>query len=239
MDEQSGTASVPSRDLLLPASILVAGILIAGSIIYVLGAKNVPAPGPAAGGVPATAAFLKAMEGDAILGSKDAPVTVVEYGDYQCPFCGTFFSDIEPAIREKYVKTGKAQLIFRNFQFLGPESLAAGEAAECARDQGQFWAYHDSLYRAEIADGKEHNGNLNEALFVRLAKELKLDEKAFTACIQDRKNAAAVTEETAKGREAGVNATPTTFVNGVEIRGLAPNDTRVADAIEAALKSNR
>jgi protein-disulfide isomerase len=232
----SEPSSAPSCNFLLPASILAAGVLIAGAIIYSLGSKSSSAPAADAGR--AAASLLAVLAGDVVLGSKDAPVMVIEYGDYQCPFCGAFVRDIEPGIRENYVRTGKARLVFRNFQFLGPESLAAGEAAECARDQEQFWGYHDALYREEIADGREHNGNLNEALFLRLARDLKLDEAAFTACLRNRTHAATVTEETARGRELGVNATPTTFVNGVEIRGLAPNDTRVVDAIEAALKKN-
>ncbi len=237
MDEQPVVTPTPSRDLLLPASILVAGGLIAGSIVYVLGAKNVPAPTPSTGGTRTAASLLKVSADDVVLGNRDAPVTIIEYGDYQCPFCGVFFRDIEPAIREKYVKTGKAQLVFRNFQFLGPESRASGEAAECARDQKQFWAYHDTLYRTEIADGHENNGNLNPALFLKIARDVGLDEKTFQSCITSGKYSAAVQQETSDGHEVGVDATPTVFVNGLLIRGLAPKDTRVVDAIEAALKS--
>lgn len=239
MTDQSATSSQvsPSRDLLLPISILVAGVLVSGSIVYMVGSKEAPRPPAGNPQVQSAAAILALLPQDVPLGDAKAPVAVVEYGDYQCPFCGKFFEEIEPAIRDKYVRTGKAKLVFRNFQFLGPESQAAGVAAECAREQGQFWGYHDSLYRAEIADGHENNGNLNAALFARLAKELKLNEKDFASCVQSGKYDAVVEEETAKGREAGVDATPTVFVNGVKIRGLAPNDTRAVDAIEAALNS--
>ncbi|MBM3256763.1 MAG: hypothetical protein FJY98_00320 [Candidatus Liptonbacteria bacterium] len=227
-------SSGPSRDLLLPVSILIAGVLISGSIVYMVGSKN---NAPSEGGeVNAAAAILKVLPEDVVLGDAKAPVTLIEYGDYQCLFCGRFFSDIEPGIRDEYVRAGKVKIIFRNFQFLGPESAAAGLAAECAREQGQFWGYHDALYRAEIADGKEHNGNLNKDLFLRLAKELKLDEKKFTSCLDSGKYLDHVEEETNGGRTAGVDATPTNFVNETKIRGLAPGDTRVVEAIEAALK---
>lgn len=235
----SPVSPVSSRTTLVPVSILVAAVLISGSIIYAVGTKN---GGPAAPSAPETrnaASLLTALPQDTVLGDAKAPVTVIEYGDYQCPFCGKFFEDVEPVIRDKYVKTGNIKLIFRNFEFLGPESNAAGVAAECARDQGQFWGYHDALYRVEIADGHENNGNLNRALFVKLARELKMDEKTFVACLESGKKESIVAEETAGGREAGVDATPTTFVNGVNIRGLAPNDTRVVQAIETALKGQR
>jgi protein-disulfide isomerase len=229
----------PSRDFLLPASILTAGILISGSIIYVVGAKSGPAAPAAPQDTRNAALLLTALQNDAVLGPNDAPVTIIEYGDYQCPFCGAFFEEVELVVRDRYVKAGDAKLIFRNFQFLGSESFAAGEAAECARDQGQFWAFHDGLYRAEIADGKANNGNLNANLFLKIAREVGLDEGKFASCVAARKHRALVEQETAEGRQLGVNATPTTFVNGLEIRGLAPNDTRVIDAIEAALRSNR
>src|SRR3989338_8324192 len=234
----SSPASPSSRNTLLPVSILIAAVLISGSIIYAIGTKN----GPAVPSEPTpknTAALFEVSPQDSVLGDVKAPVTLIEYGDYQCPFCGKFFREVEPGIRDKYVKNGKVKIIFRNFQFLGPESVEAGNAAECAREQGQFWGYHDALYRTETADGQEHNGNLNKELFLALAKELKLDEGKLASCIDSRKYVAHVAEETEAGREIGVDATPTNFVNGVRIRGLAPGDTRVAEAIEAALQASK
>ncbi|MCR4328872.1 MAG: DsbA family protein [Patescibacteria group bacterium] len=233
MNEQS---SAPSRDILVPISILVAGILIAGSVIYVAGLNNAPVAPVTTQGANAFAAILTPLPDDAVLGDEDAPVTMIEYGDYQCPYCGVFFNDIEPKIRDEYVKTGKVKLIFRNFQFLGPESYAAGEAAECARAQGKFWTYHDALYRVEIADEHENNGNLTRDLFMRLAEETGLDSVSFGTCIDSHTYASLVESEVEGGRAVGVNATPTSFVNGTLIRGLAQNDTRVIDAINAALK---
>ncbi len=158
MDEPSNNAEVgagpPSgRDYFLPISILIAGAMISGSIIYLVGNKNgaVGAAPVAAGGGDQLAAVgavaLDLAPRDVILGDPKAPVTVIEYGDYQCPYCGKFFSEDEIPLRDEYIKTNKVRMIFRNFQFLGPESNAAASAAECAKDQKQFWAYHDSIYR--------------------------------------------------------------------------------------------
>lgn len=118
-----------------------------------------------------------AGERDVILGDPNAPVTVIEYGDYQCPFCARFFTDVEPFIRDEYIKTGKVKMVFRNYAFLGPESVDAAEAAECAKDQGKFWEFHDALYEAEAEDGREHNGNLNKDLFVEISEKLGLTKK--------------------------------------------------------------
>lgn len=114
---------------------------------------------------------------DVVLGQANAPVTVIEYGDYQCPFCARWFETIEPQLKSTYVDTGKVKFIFRNYPFLGAESEASAEAAECAKDQGAYWAYHNALYTAEAQDGHENNGNLNKDLFVSIASDLKLNAK--------------------------------------------------------------
>jgi len=179
-----------SKDVLLPASIIVAAVLISGSIFYMVG-KNQNGNNPPVdnqNNQPANAAeILKIQGGDVVLGDQSAPVTIVEYGDYQCPWCGKFFEETEKPLREEYIKTNQVKMVYRNFAFLGPESTAAAEAAECAKDQGQFWAYHDSLYAAENKDGAENNGNLNRELFVQIASNLKLDVKVFEVCIDGQK----------------------------------------------------
>lgn len=229
-------------DRFLPLSILAAGIMVSGSIIYMVGksshavpgAGNVPtppgAPAAAAGGAPQISGR------DVILGDPKAPVTFIEYGDYQCPFCGRFFTQVEPQIRENYVKTGKARMVFKNFQFLGPESTAAAEAAECAKDQSKFWAYHDALYTAEVADGHENSGNLTRDLFLKLAGDIKMDTAAFATCIDSNKYANQVSKDTADAQTAGVNSTPTSFVNGQKLQGALPY-AQFAVAIDNALKS--
>ena len=156
--------ATPRRDYLLPASIIAAGVMISGSIVYLVGSKN----SPQVAGLPQDQLAAVGTVGpaevggrDAILGDPDAPVTIIEYGDFQCPFCARFHEQVSPRLREEYIKTGKARMVFRNFQFLGPESVAAAEAAECAKDQGKFWTYHDAIYDEELRDGQENNGNLN------------------------------------------------------------------------------
>ena len=226
------------RDYLLPASILVAAILISGSIVYLVGSKSGGGVGAKDSGELAAikeTTELKTSDRDVILGDPKAPVTLIEYGDYQCPFCGRFFKQVEFPLRENYIKTGKVKMVFKNFQFLGSESIAAAEAAECAKDQKQFWAYHDALYETEIKDGRENNGNLNRDLFLKLADELKLDHSAFASCFDSEKYASQIEEDNNKAKALGVNSTPTTFVNSQKLVGALPY-AQFKAAIDSILK---
>lgn len=229
------------RDYLLPMSILISGILISGSIVYLVGSNN---QGGVAlkeqGNRDQLAAVdpnaFKISGRDVILGDPNAPVSYVEYGDYQCPFCARLFTDTEPLLRENYVKIGKVKMVYRNFSFLGPESFAAAEASECAKDQQKFWAYHDAIYNAEHRDDRENNGNLNRDLFLAIAKDEGLDVAAFTSCIDAKKYADAVKEDTANGQALGVNSTPTVFVNDYKIAGAQPYE-QFASVIDTFLKT--
>ena len=84
--------------------------------------------------------------GSPVLGDHDAPITLVEFGDYQCHFCNVFFHSTEGAILEEYVDTGKVKMIFKDYNIIGPDSINASHGAHCAGDQGLFWEYHDVLY---------------------------------------------------------------------------------------------
>src|SRR3989344_884682 len=204
-------------DNFLAASILVAALIIGGSVIYSTRAK-LPAPvkvddtqkAPSAG----LAKALEITARDVIAENEKAPVTIIEYGDYQCPFCEKFFSGTESLLRENYLKTGKAKMIYRNLAFLGPESTAAAEAAECAKDQGKFWAYHDEIYLAEGKDGRENNGNLDKDLLVTLARNAGMDEGKFTECFDQKKYEKEVQNEATVAPRAGIGSTPSFMVVG-------------------------
>jgi len=242
------------KDRFLPISILVAAILIGGALVFSslygshastpnVGAPNAGTPnaglGASAGTAGGSSDAMKLGPRDAILGDTNAPVTIIGYGDYQCPFCTQFFSQTEPQIISNYVNAGKARMVFRNLPFLGPESTAAAEAAECANDQGKLWPYHDALYRAKVDDeakgGGENDGSLNRALFLTLAQGLNLDMLTFTSCIDTGKDAGVVAQEKAAASAAGINSTPSFLINGTSILGAEPY-AAFAGAIDAALK---
>lgn len=98
---------------------------------------------------------------DFILGSSEAPVTVIEYSDFQCPFCGKFFKETEQTLMDSYIKEGKIRFVHRDFAFLGNESTVAAEAARCAGDQGKFWEYHDYLYNHQNGENRGNFSNIN------------------------------------------------------------------------------
>lgn len=236
------------RDMFLPISILVAAVVVGGAIIFATLYKGGSAPTGGAGGgngVEATAtaanpaAAMTLGSRDAILGNASAPVTLVEYGDYQCPYCVQFFSETQPQIIQNYVNTGKVRVIFRDFAFLGTESTAAANAAQCAEDQNKLWAYHDALYAAKLGDdnngGSEDDGFYSTAEFLKLAQQVGLNIPTFTSCINNNTDASVVAQEKGAAANAGINSTPSFIVNGTMITGAQPYSVFQA-ALDAALK---
>lgn len=248
--EVINTVSNPSRrDMFLPISILAAAIMIGGALVFATLYKGA-APAPVAvnsgtGTTPTVAgtstinmAVMTLGPRDAILGSANAPVTLIEYGDYQCPYCAQFFSQTEPQIIQNYVNTGKVRFVFRNFAFLGAESTAAAEAADCAEDQNKLWNYHDALYNAKVADensgGGEDDGFYSRAEFLKLATQVGLNIPTFTSCIDNNTDANLVTAEKAAASVQGINSTPSFFINGTMISGAEPYAS-FQQAIDSAL----
>lgn len=232
MENQNGF----KKDYFLPISILVAAVLIGGAVIYSTGVKTVNRDqvanlGGAAGSLLTDEQLI---DDDVILGDSKAPVTIVEFGDYQCPFCGRFFSQTESQIKKDYVQIGKVKMVYRDFAFLGPESKTAALAAQCAGEQGKYWAFHDRLFEIEVADGVEHNGNLSVSLMKSLAKELGLNQNQFNACLDSGKYNTEIEKDYNDGVAAGVAGTPATFVNGKLVEGAQPYSV-FKDLIEAAL----
>jgi protein-disulfide isomerase len=118
------------------------------------------------------------------LGDPNAPVTIVEYADFQCPFCEKVFQSVLPQIKTKYIASGKANFVFQDFAFLGPESTRAAEAAKCAGAQGKFWDYHDTLYQSQNG---ENQGAFADPKLKGFAKTLGLDITQFNTCLTTKK----------------------------------------------------
>lgn len=224
------------NEYILPASILTAAVLIAGAVIYTAGLPGAVDNNAVGGNKPVAidSNVLKLTKDDVILGDPNAPVTVIEYSDFQCPYCGRFFSQTEGQVRENYIKTNKVKLVYRHFAFLGEESKAGAQATECAKDQGKFWDFHDALFTAEMKDGQENSGNLNRGLFMTLASQLKMNAAEFGSCLDSKKYADKVSADYAGAQAVGVQATPTIFVNGTKVEGAVPYEQFKA-TIDAAL----
>jgi len=201
---------------IIPGAIVLAGLIIAVAVIYsTAGFKSSDKPS----GTAAVGALPAVSSSDFVLGDQNAPVTIVEYGDFQCPFCAKFFSETESALREKYIKTGKVKFIYRDFAFLGQESLWAANAARCAGEQEKFWQYHDYLYGNQRG---ENQGAFSKDNLKSFAAALGLDKEKFGACLDAEKYTDLIQKETKAGGEAGVQGTPASFINGTLYPGALP-----------------
>lgn len=166
------------------------------------------------------------------LGKADAPVTVVEYADFQCPACGVFATTLKAGIVKDYVDTGKVRFLFHDFPL--PQhgnSIAAAEAARSAADQGAFWPYSDLLY-AKQAEWENSPAPL--ALFAAYAEQLKLDRAKFEAAFNSHTHRATITQLYADASSGGVNQTPTFAIDG---KAYYANELRTG--IDAALKAKQ
>lgn len=155
-----------------------------------------------------------------IKGNKNAKVTMVEFGDLRCPFCGRFFKETEPQLLKNYVDTGKVKFAFRHFEFLGPASVAAGNAAECANEQNKFWQFHDYLYQNQPEES-DTSLYTTEKL-TNVAVSLGLNKEQFQSCLENKKYDKNVSADLSFGQSVGVTGTPTIFINGLMVVGAQP-----------------
>jgi protein-disulfide isomerase len=126
---------------------------------------------------------------------------------------------VRPEIVKQYVDTGKVQLVFKHFAFLGPESQWAAVASECAADQDKFWEYHDKVYNSQSG---ENQGAFSKDKLVALAEELGLDTAAFEECLNSDATLERVQADTTEGQQLGVRGTPAFFINGQPVSGALP-----------------
>jgi len=176
------------------------------------------APSPS---VPTAAADVPAVtDEDWIRGDKNAALTVIEYSDFQCPFCSRFHPTMQQVMKEY---AGKVRWVYRHFPLsFHPEAQPAAEAAECAGEQGKFWEYGDKLI--------ENQATLGAALYAKLAAELGLNKGKFQDCVDGKKYTTKVQAQAQSGAAAGVNGTPGSFVidrdgNVQEIQGALPYES--------------
>ncbi len=167
------------------------------------------------------------------MGNSSAKVTVVEFADFQCPYCQNWFAVVEPQLVKDYVDTGKVKFVFRNFPFIGQDSVWAAEAAYCALDQNQFWQYHDYLYNHQ---GQENSGAFSKANLESFAAKMGLNTTQFDSCLESDKYASKVQGDYNAGKNAGVTSTPSFFVNGKIIVGNQPY-SQLQSMINSALNT--
>lgn len=161
------------------------------------------------------------------MGDPDAPVVIVEYSDFQCPYCRIFADETEPLIVENHVSTGEVYFIYRSLGNFISDNIGAGrtesrdaaEAAYCAGDQGKFWEYKDLLY----ANWKgEDAGSFTEKRLMAFAEALELDYDQFNECFMSHKYRDLTEQDLQSGRQEGINSTPSFVINGKLVVGAQP-----------------
>ena len=183
---------------------------------------------------------IDVSKGSPLLGSSNAPVTIIEFGDYQCPRCDQWYLKQRPIIEEKYIRTNNVNMYFLDFPFLGSDSFIAAEATYCAEEQGRYWQYHGILY--ENQKGID-NGWASKDKLLKFAEDLGLDTDSFEKCLDDGRYKDRVEYNKSIGLNLsdGVRGTPTFFIidnvdgNVVKIVGAQPVDV-FEKTIDAMLK---
>ena len=168
--------------------------------------------------------FSKLVEnGSPIMGSYNAPITILEWGDYQCTFCYKFHQNTLNIINEDFIKTGKVKIIFKDFPLNGPDSKLAAEASYCVHDQKKYWEYHDQLYENWAG---ERTGWITRESLSKFAELINLDIIEFNKCLDDSKYENKVNLMYEFGNEIGIDATPSFLVFNdekiIRIRGNQP-----------------
>lgn len=156
---------------------------------------------------------LVSSDDDPMMRNPNAPITIIEFSDFQCPFCKRFHSDTLPLIQTNYIDTGKVRFVYRDFpiQSAHPNAMPAALAAECADDQGKFWPYHDKIFQNQ---GQWKDLELNQVvnLFKQYADELQLNGDEFGTCLDSGKYLDEIKADLQDGQNYGIEGTPGFFI---------------------------
>jgi len=176
----------------------------------------------------APAIIMVSLDDDPVKGDPNAPVTVVEFSDFQCPFCLRFYEQTLPSIMENYVDTGKVKFVYRDFPLdsIHPNARPAHIAAECADEQGKFWEYHDILFDKQVEWQRLSSSDLQSTLTL-YATDLELQSESFEACLESDSIADEVNKDSLDAARYGATGTPAFFIGNekdgfVKLTGAQP-----------------
>jgi protein-disulfide isomerase len=149
-------------------------------------------------------------QGSPVFGNQLAPITIIEFGDFQCHFCGRFAKQTEPSLNSTYFQTGKAMLVFKHFVTHGPDSFSAATASQCASDQGKFWNFYETLYNNQ---GEENSGWASANNLKKFAAGIPgMDTQKFDSCLDSQKYKSLVENSTNLAFASGFQGTPTFII---------------------------
>jgi protein-disulfide isomerase len=142
-------------------------------------------------------------------GSEQAPITIIEFGDYQCPFCGEWYQQVSPKLNEKYINTGQVELIFVDYPFLGPDSYPTAFASFCAEEQNKYWEFHEIVF---VNQGNTNDGWANAENIRGFAENIGLGMEQYDQCMNSTAFKQKIDDNLQIGREHGISQTPTFIV---------------------------
>ncbi len=222
---------------LIAVSIIVSSLILSGTLVYLFGsgtispADNQQAKQNAAPSVLAKPGTAPDIGDSPVLGNKNAKVTIVEFSDYECPYCGKFYTETWPSIKSQYVDAGKVLFVYKDFPLssLHSDAQKAAESARCVREQlgdKGYWAMHDKLFSGQSSFSVDN--------FKKWARSVGANGSKFDSCLDSNKYETAVKNEAAVGAKLGVRGTPTFFINDEMVVGAVPF-TELSSKIDAKL----
>ncbi len=154
------------------------------------------------------------IDDDPVIGADNAEITIIEFSDYQCPYCSRWYSEVFDRLMQEY--DGKIRFVYRDFPLsaIHPDATPAAEAANCAGEQGVYWQFHRALFSGRYG--------LGSTAYEQYAAELGLDAVAFSECMAERRYADEVAQDFSFASQLGVRSTPTFFINGMAVVGAQP-----------------
>lgn len=210
------------KSWLVPA-IVVAVVAALSALAFTGGSKSSANPtstSSSTGQSTEPTSLARRIAGDPLaIGRVDAPVVLIEYSEFQCPFCGMFTRNTQPVLIKKYVTNGTLRIEWRDFPYLGPESTTAALASRAAADQGKFWQYHNALFAHQFSPNSDH---LTVPYLTGIAQNLGLNIDKFKIDMNSAATKDAVAVDFSEGQSIGVTGTPSFLVNSTPIVGAQP-----------------
>ena len=228
--EEQAKAKRKRNLMLLGGAVALAAVIVVVAVVISSGGskKGGSAEGDAAGAKQAQQLLNGIPQKGSTLGKPDAPVTLTEFADLQCPFCRDYTLNQFPSLVAKYVKTGKMKMVFQNYAFIGPDSLTAALAAEAAGKQNKLWHFVDVFYNNQ---GPENTSYVTDKFLTKIAKGAGVDPEKMLTDRDDPSARQAVASAQQAAASAGVNSTPTFVLK----KGAGPGQKLSADQVEAAV----
>lgn len=212
-------------------TLLLVAVFLVGYLVATVQSLKKPAAAPTTGTAAAPQAAGQAQDPNKkydvnlghlpAQGKENAKVTLIEFSDFECPFCGKFYSETLPQITKEYIDTGKVKLYYRHYPLsFHPKATPLALASECANDQGAFWKIHDKIF-----DNTSTISTITDDQIKQWGVDLGLDTNSFNKCYDNKTHQSKIDEDFAAGGAVGVSGTPTFFINGKQLIGAQPFDS--------------